>query len=65
MDGWLCMLCFTAAVFGEPHFISFDGTKFIFNGYGEFTLVSALGANLNIQGRMAQIKDTGKFIFVV
>ncbi|XP_038054969.1 sushi domain-containing protein 2-like [Patiria miniata] len=44
-----------AAVFGEPHFITFDGTKYIFNGYGEFTLVSAPGANLTMQGRMAQL----------
>ncbi|XP_022099546.1 sushi domain-containing protein 2-like [Acanthaster planci] len=47
-----------AAVFGEPHFITFDGSSYIFNGYGEFTLVSAPEVSLTMQGRMAKILDT-------
>ena len=49
-----------AAVFGEPHFITFDGTKYTFNGYGEFMLMTAPESNVFIHGRMAQMIDNGK-----
>ena len=43
--------------YGDPHFITFDGNDFTFNGYGEFWLfkaefVSHPNDNLNIQIRM-------------
>ncbi|OQR73326.1 extracellular domains-containing protein [Tropilaelaps mercedesae] len=42
-----------AAVFGDPHFLTFDGANYTFNGHGEFSLVRADNekAKLNIQGR--------------
>lgn len=42
-----------AAVFGDPHFLTFDGKNYTFNGHGEFSLVHADNekAKLNIQGR--------------
>ncbi|XP_033646828.1 sushi domain-containing protein 2-like [Asterias rubens] len=49
-----------AAVFGEPHFITFDGTKYTFNGYGEFMLMTAPESNVFIHGRMAQMIDNVK-----
>lgn len=41
----------SAVVFGDPHFITFDGTSYSFNGKGEYTLVESLEKKLTIQGR--------------
>lgn len=41
----------TAVVFGDPHFITFDGVKYSFNGKGEYTLVTSEKKHLTIQGR--------------
>ena len=42
----------SAVVFGDPHFVTFDGVSYSFNGKGEYTLVtSAETHNLTIQGR--------------
>ncbi|TRY84670.1 hypothetical protein DNTS_003188 [Danionella cerebrum] len=40
-----------AAVLGDPHFITFDGLEFTFNGKGEYTLVHAPAYELSVQGR--------------
>ena len=47
------------AVFGDPHFITFDGMEYTFNGKGEFVLVQAnTGRNkLNVQGRFEQVPE--------
>ena len=37
---------------GDPHFISFDGTRYTFNGHGEFTLLRTHSNQFVIQGRM-------------
>ena len=51
----------TATSFGDPHFITFDGTPYTFNGHGEFWLVWAEDAIISgndvtfkLQGRMQQ-----------
>ncbi|KAJ0057243.1 hypothetical protein NL108_002200, partial [Boleophthalmus pectinirostris] len=49
----------SAVVFGDPHFITFDGVSYSFNGKGEYTLVSAPAKNLSIQGRTEPV--TGQY----
>lgn len=56
---------YTAAVFGEPHLITFDGKDYIFNGYGEYVLVTTkettlLDLRIEVQGRMQQIDENGE-----
>ncbi|XP_077353317.1 sushi domain-containing protein 2 isoform X4 [Festucalex cinctus] len=41
----------SAAVFGDPHFITFDGVRYSFNGKGEYNLLEAPAKRLTIQGR--------------
>ncbi|RVE65763.1 hypothetical protein OJAV_G00120000 [Oryzias javanicus] len=41
----------SAVVFGDPHFITFDGVPYSFNGKGEYTLVTSADKQLTIQGR--------------
>ncbi|XP_017265981.1 sushi domain-containing protein 2 isoform X2 [Kryptolebias marmoratus] len=41
----------SAVVFGDPHFITFDGVSYSFNGKGEYTLVVSEQKQLVIQGR--------------
>jgi len=41
----------TAVVFGDPHFITFDGVSYSFNGNGEYTLMASAKKRLTIQGR--------------
>ncbi|KAM4634094.1 sushi domain-containing protein 2-like [Polymixia lowei] len=38
-------------VFGDPHFITFDGVSYSFNGKGEYSLVSSESKQLTVQGR--------------
>ncbi|XP_067106580.1 sushi domain-containing protein 2 [Osmerus mordax] len=38
-------------VFGDPHFITFDGLGYSFNGKGEYTLVMSESRGLSVQGR--------------
>ncbi|XP_012604777.1 sushi domain-containing protein 2 isoform X1 [Microcebus murinus] len=40
-----------ASAFGDPHFITFDGTKFTFNGRGEYVLLEAALTDLRVQAR--------------
>ncbi|KAL4609674.1 sushi domain-containing protein 2-like [Arapaima gigas] len=44
------------AVFGDPHFVTFDGTSYSFNGQGEYYLVKAFQKNLTIQGRTERVR---------
>lgn len=38
-------------VFGDPHFVTFDGVGYSFNGKGEYNLVTSEKKQLTIQGR--------------
>ncbi|KAM5237766.1 sushi domain-containing protein 2 [Ctenodactylus gundi] len=40
-----------ASVFGDPHFVTFDGTNFTFNGRGEYVLLESPLSYLRIQAR--------------
>lgn len=55
----LITVTLAGAVFGDPHFITFDGMEYTFNGKGEFVLVQGnTGRNkLNIQGRFEQVSE--------
>jgi len=48
-----------ATVFGDPHFVTFDGVEYTFNGKGEFVLlrVNDLRDKLDVQGRFEQMPD--------
>ncbi|XP_041471024.1 sushi domain-containing protein 2-like [Lytechinus variegatus] len=49
-----------AVVFGDPHFVTFDGVEYSFNGKGEWTLMrSTTGAQnrFTLQGRTEQMLD--------
>uniref|UniRef100_A0A4W6CR95 Sushi domain containing 2 n=1 Tax=Lates calcarifer TaxID=8187 RepID=A0A4W6CR95_LATCA len=50
----------SAVVFGDPHFITFDGVSYSFNGKGEYTLVSSEMKQLTIQGRTEPVNETIK-----
>ncbi|XP_044053587.1 sushi domain-containing protein 2 isoform X2 [Siniperca chuatsi] len=43
-------------VLGDPHFITFDGLSYTFNGKGEFYLVSSADRELSVQARTEQVK---------
>lgn len=44
-------------MFGDPHLVTFDGTRYTFNGKGEYSLVIADAKRLVIQGRTEQLTD--------
>lgn len=48
----------SAVVFGDPHFITFDGVNYSFNGKGEYTLVKSNRTELAIQGRTEPVNGT-------
>ncbi|XP_033951669.1 sushi domain-containing protein 2-like isoform X1 [Pseudochaenichthys georgianus] len=50
----------SAVVFGDPHFITFDGVSYSFNGFGEYTLVTSFAKGLTIQGRTEPVNGTVK-----
>ncbi|XP_049434450.1 sushi domain-containing protein 2 [Epinephelus fuscoguttatus] len=43
-------------VLGDPHFITFDGLSYTFNGKGEYYLVSSPDRELSVQARTEQVK---------
>uniref|UniRef100_A0A667ZR99 Sushi domain containing 2 n=1 Tax=Myripristis murdjan TaxID=586833 RepID=A0A667ZR99_9TELE len=45
-------------VFGDPHFITFDGVSYSFNGKGEYSLVTSADKQLIIQGRTEPVNGT-------
>lgn len=47
-----------SSVFGDPHFVTFDGLEYTFNGVGEFVLLKSVekyGSPFEIQGRFEQM----------
>lgn len=40
-----------ASAFGDPHFVTFDGANFTFNGHGEYVLLEAVLTDLRVQAR--------------
>ena len=49
-------------MFGDPHFITFDGLGYSFNGKGEYTLVTSESRRLTVQGRTEPvILSNGEF----
>ncbi|XP_068430722.1 sushi domain-containing protein 2-like [Clinocottus analis] len=48
----------SAVVFGDPHFITFDGVSYSFNGNGEYTLMTSAKKRLTIQGRTEPVNAT-------
>ena len=49
----------TATSFGDPHFVTFDGVDYTFNGKGEFTMVVEEDSGFELQVRTEQAKCTG------
>lgn len=50
-------------VFGDPHFITFDGVSYSFNGKGEYTIMVSESKELTIQGRTEPVILTnGEFL---
>ncbi|KAM3600110.1 uncharacterized protein V6R79_017799 [Siganus canaliculatus] len=47
----------SAVVFGDPHFVTFDGISYSFNGKGEYTLLSSVEKELTIQGRTEPVNE--------
>ncbi|XP_036384721.1 sushi domain-containing protein 2-like, partial [Megalops cyprinoides] len=43
-------------VFGDPHFITFDGTRYSFNGKGEYSLMVSPERGLTVQGRTEPVR---------
>ncbi|XP_037547952.1 sushi domain-containing protein 2-like [Nematolebias whitei] len=52
----------SAVVFGDPHFVTFDGVSYSFNGKGEYTLVVSEQKQLVIQGRTEPVNGDRKTI---
>lgn len=46
----------TGTVLGDPHFITFDGSVYTFNGRGEYYLLSSPDKGLVVQGRTEPVK---------
>lgn len=58
--------CFAGVVFGNLHFITFDGLSYTFSGRGEYYLVSSGHRELRVQARTTQLKlKNGEFTFKV
>lgn len=40
---------------GDPHFVTLDGFRYTFNGYGEFVLLHTVSPEVVVQGRMEPV----------
>ena len=55
-------LAHTARNFGDPHFDTFDGLRYTFNGKGEFWLVQTTDDSVNVQVRLTPVEEGGATI---
>ena len=55
-------LAHTARNFGDPHFDTFDGLRYTFNGKGEFWLIRTTDDSVNVQVRLTPVEDGGATI---
>ena len=55
-------LALSARNFGDPHFDTFDGLRYTFNGKGEFWLVQTTDDSVNIQVRLTPVQGGGATI---
>ena len=55
-------LALSARNFGDPHFDTFDGLRYTFNGKGEFWLVQTTDDSVNIQVRLTPVQNGGATI---
>ncbi|XP_072049265.1 sushi domain-containing protein 2-like [Amphiura filiformis] len=44
----------TSATFGDPHFVTFDGVEYTFNGKGEYTMIQESDSGYELQVRTEQ-----------
>ncbi|XP_002739118.2 sushi domain-containing protein 2-like [Saccoglossus kowalevskii] len=57
-DCWEYTPARPASVYGDPHFVTFDGTEYTFNAKGEYTLLKwNIDPEFEIQGRFTQVRD--------
>lgn len=52
-----CFSCSIAFAWGDPHFETFDGKSYTFNGVGEFVLFNSDANDLRVQVRLEQYQS--------
>ena len=53
----LILLCSVANIKTDPHFVTFDGVDYTFNGYGEYHTLQVAGPEFKLQGRAQPLID--------
>ena len=53
---------FTAVVYGDPHFVTFDNRSYTFNGFGEYVLLTTKESTsktaFRVEGRFERVLDS-------
>ena len=47
-----------ALMWGDPHFVTFDGLVYTFNGIGEYTMVTLRDGSFRVQARTVQMLNS-------
>ncbi|XP_071806324.1 sushi domain-containing protein 2-like isoform X2 [Asterias amurensis] len=50
----------SAVVFGDPHFVTFDGRRYTFNGIGEYQLMEVASLGFRLHGRTTMATEQGR-----